>query len=244
MIPPLTAQAIIVISPSGDVPPELAGHATVIEWPLPDREEIAGMLDALIEQYDLKDMLKNGKRDAAIDAAIGLSGEEAQACYSKSLVQSKTVDPVMVGQEKKRVIARERVLEWYDPLPDGLNGVGGLENLKSWFLTRSAAYSPEARAYGLPSPKGMFLIGISGCGKSLTCKAVATVLQCPLLRVDLGALKSKFVGKAKAISVRRSKSSRQSGDALYGSMKSRNLYRALPADQPMVAFHRMRSDRS
>ena len=92
---------------------------------MPDREEIARILDVLIEQYDLKDMLKNGKRDAAIDAAIGLSGEEAQACYSNSLVQSQTIDPAMVAKEKKRIIARERVLEWYDPMPDGLNGVGG-----------------------------------------------------------------------------------------------------------------------
>ena len=195
-IPPITAQAVIIISPSSELPAELASQTTIIEWPLPDREELAAMLDALIEQYNLKDMLKNGKRDAAIDAAVGLSDDQAQACFNKSLVQSKTVDPVMVAQEKKRVIASERVLEWYDPLPDGLNAVGGLENLKSWFLSRTSAYTPEARAYGLPLPKGMFLIGISGCGKTLTCKAISTVLQCPLIRVDLGALKGKFLGQS------------------------------------------------
>jgi ATPase family associated with various cellular activities (AAA)/AAA+ lid domain len=194
--PPDSAQAMIIISPNGDVPAELAGHATVIEWSIPDRAEIASILDGLIEQYDLTDMLKNGNREKAIDAAVGLSGEEANACYSRSLVEFRTVDPATVSKEKKRVIARERILEWYDPIPEGLDAIGGLENLKAWLRSRSSAYTPEARAYGLPRPKGTMLVGISGCGKSLTAKAIATAWGCPLIRVDLGALKSKFVGES------------------------------------------------
>jgi hypothetical protein len=190
------AQAVVVLSPSGEVPPELAGHATVIEWPLPDRAEIASILDVLIEQYGLQDMLRNGARDAAVDAAVGLSGEEAQACYARSLVQLRKIDPALVASEKRRVIARERVLEWFDPLPGGLDSVGGLQNLKNWLRARSTAYSPEARAYGLPAPKGALLVGVSGCGKSLTAKAIATAWGVPLLRLDLGALKSKFVGES------------------------------------------------
>ena len=194
-----SAQALIILSPSAEVPPELAGHATVIEWPLPDREEIAGILDAAIES--LPEELQgtaapNGQRNAAIDAAVGLSGEEAQACYAKSLVQLRRIDPLAVAKEKKRVITRERVLEWYDPLPGGMDAVGGLENLKSWLAARKVAYSPEARAYGLPSPKGCLLAGIPGCGKSLTAKAIATAWGVPLLKLDLGALKSKFVGES------------------------------------------------
>lgn len=193
------AQAIIVVSPSGDVPAELANHATVIEWPLPDRAEIAAILDAAVEA--LPDELKktaapNGQRDAAIDAAVGLSGEEAASCYARSLVQLRRIDAAAVAREKKRVIARERVLEWYDPIPGGLDAVGGLENLKAWLRSRSSAYSPAARAYGLPSPKGALLVGVSGCGKSLTSKAIATAWGVPLLRIDLGALKSKFVGES------------------------------------------------
>jgi len=197
-VPLDNAQHVVIVSPSGDVPAELTNHVTVIDWPLPDREEIAAVLDDLIDEYRLTDGMKNGKRDAAIDAAVGLSEEEAQACYSRSLVQFKTIDPVAVAKEKKRVIARERILEWYDPIPDGLAAVGGLENLKQWLIDRSVAYTPAARAYGLPRPRGTFLIGISGCGKTLTCKALATAWQCPLIRVDLGALKSEFVGKSEA----------------------------------------------
>lgn len=193
------AQAVIVLSTSAEVPPELAGHATVIEWPMPDRAEIAAILDAAIAGLpaDMKESAApNGTREAAIDAAVGLSGEEAAACYAKSLVQLRTVDPAAVSQEKRRVIARERVLEWYDPIPGGLDSVGGLDNLKGWLVPRKDAYSPEARAYGLPAPKGAMLVGVPGCGKSLTAKAIATAWAVPLLRVDLGALKSKFVGES------------------------------------------------
>lgn len=200
-IPRARAQALIVLSPSGDVPPELAGHATVIEWPLPDRDEITRILDAAIDALpeEIKEKAApNGVREAAIDAAVGLSGEEASACYARSLVQLRRIDPPTVAQEKKRVIARERVLEWYDPVPGGLDAVGGLDQLKSWLVSRKLAYSKQAREYGLPAPKGALLVGIPGCGKSLTAKAIATAWEVPLLRVDLGALKSKFVGESEA----------------------------------------------
>lgn len=193
------AQAIIVTSPTADVPAELQGHATVIDWPAPDRNEIAAILDAAIAGLPAElqaTAAPNGTRDAAIDAAVGLSGEEAQACYARSLVTTRKIDPVAVAKEKKRIIARERVLEWFDPLAGGLDAVGGLDVLKGWLASRKNAYSAAARAYGLPAPKGALLVGVPGCGKSLTAKAIATAWGVPLLRMDLGALKSKFVGES------------------------------------------------
>ncbi len=191
------AQAIIILSPDGNVPAELAGHTTVIEWPLPDREEIAAIMHAAVESLP-DEMQKNALKDpeTAIDAAVGLSGEEAASCYARSLVQTRTIDPLAVAREKKRVVAREGVLEWYDPIPGGMDAVGGLDALKAWLESRKNAYAPEAKAYGLPAPKGALLVGIPGCGKSLTAKAIATAWGCPLLRLDLGALKSKYVGES------------------------------------------------
>jgi ATP-dependent 26S proteasome regulatory subunit len=205
------AQAVIVLTPEGNVPSDIAGHATVIEFPLPDRSEIEKVLDSAVNSVpEFETDPKTGEpdktkpmraaacpgevRDQAINAAVGLTAEEAASCYAKSLVQTRKIDPVIVSNEKKRVIARERVLEWHDPIKGGLDAVGGLENLKKWLVARKSAYSPEAREYGLPAPKGAVLVGISGCGKSLTAKAVATAWGIPLLRLDLGALKDKFVG--------------------------------------------------
>ncbi len=200
-VPRDRAQAIIVISPSGDVPRELQGHATVIDWPLPDREEITQILDAAIGSLPEEmqaTAAPNGNRDAAIDAAVGLTGEEAAACYARSLVQLRKIDPTTVANEKKRVIARERVLEWFDPLPGGLDAVGGLDNLKAWLVQRRLAYTPAARAYGLEAPKGILFCGVPGTGKTYTAKAIATAWGVPLIKMDLGALKSKFVGESEA----------------------------------------------
>ena len=193
------AQALIVLSPSGEVPPELAQHATVVEWPMPDRYEIGVLLDAAVAGLP-EDMraaaLVNGDREKAIDAAVGLAGEEVQATYAKSLVQLRRIDVATVAAEKKRIV--RGTLDWFDPLPGGLAAVGGLENLKAWLLQRGNAYSKAARDYGLPPPKGALLVGVPGCGKSLTAKAIATAWNVPLLRVDLGSLKSKFVGESES----------------------------------------------
>jgi len=186
----------VILTPSSEVPPELQGHAVVVNWPMPDRAELANMLDSMAERYKLD---LNGSRDAAIDAAVGLSGEEAESCFARSLVSLKRIDPVRIAAEKKTVIAKAGLLEWMEPLAGGFDAVGGLDVVKAWTLKRKLAYTPAAKAYGLPTPRGMFLAGISGCGKSLIAKAVATVLgNVPLIRLDLGAMKSKFVGESEA----------------------------------------------
>lgn len=198
-VPRAEARVMVVLTPSGEVPPELAGHATVIDWPLPERHEIAAILDDVIKALP-PDMavsaIENGSREAAIDAAVGLTAEEAANCYAKSLVTSRKIDAAAVSGEKKRVIAREKVLTWHDPDPRGLDAVGGLDVLKMWLKSRRMALSQKAREFGLPAPKGMMLVGVPGSGKSLTAKCVATAWKLPLLRLDLGALKSKYVGES------------------------------------------------
>lgn len=211
----ISAQAIIFLTTSNKVPADLKGHTTFIDWPLPDRSEITKGLDAAINnlpefETDKETGLPNKDkplranattpetRELAIDAALGLTAEEAASCFAKSIVIGKTIDPAIVSAEKKRVIAGASGLEWIDPIKDGLNAVGGLDNLKDWLTMRQTAYSPEARAYGLPAPKGIALVGISGCGKTLTAKAVGTAWNAPLVKLDMGAQKSKYVGDSEA----------------------------------------------
>lgn len=193
------AQSVIVLSPSGDVPADLQGDATVVDWPLPDRDEIAAILDAAVTALPEErqaDARPNGNRDAAIDAAVGLSEAEAAACYRRSLYSTRRIDVSLIAKSKKQVFAKERLLEFYDPIPGGLDAVGGLSVLKDWLVSRSAAYTPQARAYGLPAPRGVLVVGVSGCGKSLGGKALATGWNVPLVRFDLGALLNKFVGQS------------------------------------------------
>ncbi len=198
-VPREQAQAVIILSPSGTLPPELSGQATMVEWPMPDREEIADILDRVISNQpdDIKATAAvNGVRDAAIDAAVGLSGKEAEDSYAKSIVLWRCIDATVVAQEKRRAIAREKLLEWYEPIPDGLKAVGGLDELKKWLLSRGMAYTAKARTYGVPIPRGILVVGISGCGKTLISKCIATAWNEPLIRMDLGAGKSKFLGES------------------------------------------------
>lgn len=196
-LPTNAARAIVLLTPPTEVPPELAACATVVDYPLPERAEVAALLDEVVAA--LPDGLReaaapNGTRDAAIDAALGLTAEEAANCYAQSLVKARKIDPREVAAAKRRVVERERVLTWYEPDPRGLDAVGGLDVLKGWLRQRRAAFSPAARRYGLPAPRGCFLVGVPGCGKSLTAKAIASAWAMPLLRLDMGALRSKFVG--------------------------------------------------
>lgn len=196
--PRAEARAIVVLTPSSEVPPDVTS-VTVIDAPLPDRDEVEGILDSVLESIDentAKSAIDNGGRDRAIDAALGLTAEEVSNCYAKSLVATKRIDVDAVNSEKKRVIARERVLTWSDPEARGLKAIGGLDILKAWLVQRRVAFSPAARNYGLPAPRGLLLVGVPGCGKSLTAKAVAAAWQMPLLRLDMGALKSKYVGES------------------------------------------------
>jgi ATP-dependent 26S proteasome regulatory subunit len=193
-------QTIVVLTPSPEVPAELRNHTTVIDWPLPDRAEIGEALDAVMAEYADEPSVEklNGNRDVAIDAAIGLTEEEALACFNVSLVREKRINPIIVANEKRRVIARERVLEWYEPVQGGLDAIGGLDNIKRRLLACAVAYTADARAYGLVIPKGLLIVGIPGTGKSLTPKALSSEWGCPLIRMDLGALKGKFVGESEA----------------------------------------------
>ena len=199
---PKEARAIVVVSPSLDIPPELSSLCTVIEYPIPDREEMERILDnaltALPEERREK-ALTPETREFAIDAAVGLTTDEAENCYAMSLVTTRgKIDPAVVSAEKKRIIAREKILTWTDPDPRGLDAVGGLAVLKKWLVQRKQAFSKEARAYGILPPKGIFLVGLPGTGKSLTAKCVAAAWAMPLLRIDFGALRSKFVGESEA----------------------------------------------
>ncbi len=192
------ARAVIVLSNSTEIPPELTGQVTVVDWPLPDRAEIGEILDQVVSSLDEKLQSEalpvNGQREAAIDAAVGLSAEEAMNSYARSLVIEHRIDPGIVAAEKKQIIAKSGVLTWYDPDPRGLDSIGGLDVLKEWLVDRQEDLTPKARDYGMPAPKGVFLIGPPGTGKSQCAKSIAAAWGLPLLRLDPGGLKSKYVG--------------------------------------------------
>ncbi len=195
------ARTIIILAPSADLPPDLVDHVNVIKWKLPAREEIARILDVAVAglRPEIRDKaLAAEDRDAAIDAAIGLTAEAANATFSQSVVtQGGKIVPSFVADEKKRIV-NTKGIEVYDADPRGLEAVGGAELLKEWLSTRRLGFSKEARDWGVPTPKGILLVGVPGGGKSLTAKAVAAAFSCPLVRFDSGAAQSKWVGESQS----------------------------------------------
>ena len=102
-------------------------------------------------------------------------------------------DVELVLSEKRQVIRKSGILEFYPP-DAKLSDVGGLEQLKEWLRRRGKAWRPDAREFGLAEPKGVLLLGVPGCGKSLTARAVAQAWKLPLLHLDLGRIFSSMLG--------------------------------------------------
>jgi hypothetical protein len=195
------ARTIIILAPTADIPPELVDHVTVVQWTLPDRPEISKIFDDAIsclsgtpEKFEAAKLVK----EAAVEAAVGLSENAAASCYALSLVtEGGKIVPSIVAEEKKRSFSGKG-LQWFNPHPLGLDAIGGLHPLKSWAVVRQSAFTQRARDFGLPMPKGVFLVGVSGCGKSLVAKALATAWGVPLLKGDLNDAKDKWVGGSEA----------------------------------------------
>src|SRR6202020_2286601 len=120
------------------------------------------------------------EREKVLDAATGMTTMEAENAFALSVVQSKKVDPVSVGREKAHVVKKNGVLELIET-SESLESIGGLDALKDWLLKRKRAFSRSAIEYGLPTPKGLMILGIAGTGKSLTAKATSAVFGVPLL---------------------------------------------------------------
>ena len=173
------------------VPPELAKDITVVDVPLPDREELARILARSLSRAELDSI----DAQRVSNAALGLTAREALRSFRKashlaSLQQAKQQPfqwEAAVIAEKRRLMSEANALE-FTVHQGGLDEVGGLDALKSWVDQRKGAFTQSARDFGLPAPRGLLLLGVQGCGKSLAAKALAGFWGLPLVRLDLGAL--------------------------------------------------------
>jgi MoxR-like ATPase len=178
----------VVIAPWVDLPPELERTSAVVELPLPGREELARELEGVCQEHGV--LLTDADAAALVRVGQGLALAEARRAFAKALIgwpEDADGARESVERDKRRALHRSRVLE-HIPAPDSLDEVGGLDQLKAWLMERRDAFSERARAYGLPAPRGLLLMGVQGCGKSLTAKAVASFWRLPLVRLDLSAV--------------------------------------------------------
>ena len=169
---------------------------TIVDFDLPDKKTIERIVEEITGTLPDRNKLWDGSvsKEKVVEAALGLTAEEAENVFAKSLVQAGCFDISVILSEKEQIIRKSGVLEYYRA-HEKMTEIGGLENLKDWLGKRSKAFTKEARNFGLPEPKGILMIGIPGCGKSLTAKAVSSLWQLPLLRLDVGKGFFQFGGK-------------------------------------------------
>ena len=192
-------KTLVILSPILQFPPELEKDITVMDFSLPNLDELAQSLDRVVrsarEISGMRIKMTAGEREMVLNAARGLTCTEAENVFAKSLVMTHRLDVDVIIGEKEQLIRRSQTLEYFQSVDDFSN-VGGMGLLKQWLRKRSTAFSEKARAFGLPEPKGLLLLGVQGAGKSLLAKAVASQWHLPLLRLDLGRVFSELVGSS------------------------------------------------
>lgn len=185
----------IILSSIYRLPAELEKYITVLQIPLPKRNELGEVLDIVAKQSKVE--LKTNLRNRLIDAALGMTSMEADLAYCLAFVKDGFDDksPFTVSSEKEQIIRKSGILDYF-PKNESLKDVGGMENLKEWLKKRQLAYDKEARDWGLKEPKGLLLLGVPGCGKSLIAKSIASSWNMPLLRLDVGKVFQGIVGSS------------------------------------------------
>jgi SpoVK/Ycf46/Vps4 family AAA+-type ATPase len=179
-------RAVIVLLASAlELAPDLEREMATVELALPTRDELAALLETIASHRPLADFWDTA---AFARAAAGLTMMEAARAFELARAEPDANAAIrQVIAQKRRALKKSATLELVeDDVP--LGDVGGLDVLKAWLGSRAIAYGEEARAFGLPEPRGMLVCGVQGCGKSHVSKAAATVLGLPLVRLDFAAV--------------------------------------------------------
>jgi ATP-dependent 26S proteasome regulatory subunit len=194
--------ALMLCSPDLELPAELGKSVVPFKLELPDLRELGLVVGRTLRDlalvYTLRLSLEKKDVRRVAEALRGLTLLEAERVLTRVVMEGLSLsaaDLPKILSLKKDLIARDGVLEYY-PQEESLQKIGGLENLKKWLKRRSAAFGEGAREHGLEPPKGILLLGVQGCGKSLCAKAVSSEWVQPLLRLDPGRLYDKFVGES------------------------------------------------
>jgi ATP-dependent 26S proteasome regulatory subunit len=197
-----TYKTIVIVSPMFEMPADLEKDLTVVDFELPKEKDFSALLGRIIQEVKGNPKLNvNIGRDVGeqiVHALLGLTLAEAENVLAKTLVQYRSLGAKtlsVIHSEKKQIIRKSGLLEYFEAAED-LASVGGLDILKNWLLRRSVAFTDRAREFGLPAPKGVLLLGVQGCGKSLMAKTISNAWQLPLLRFDVGRVFGSLVGSS------------------------------------------------
>ena len=187
----VTGITYVFISTEFEVPPELKREVIITSLPLPTRADLS---KSFIKMANALGVTPPADTEPYVEAALGLTISEAENAYATSYAKYGRFDVMQINRVKEQTICSEGILECKSS-NETLESIGGLHNFTDWASKRFLAFSPEAKAYGIPAPRGTLLIGVPGSGKSLSAKALANLWQKPLLKLDIGKLFGSLVGE-------------------------------------------------
>lgn len=192
---------IIIVSDILKIPRELEKYITILEMDYLNSDEIRQIIMDFINENHVE-VVGDKLVDELAVAFKGLTEFEINNLLALSYADDgelKRNDLRLIFEQKQQMIKKAGILEMI-PLKETIDDIGGLENLKEWFIRKAKVYKnmDEAKRYGVDMPKGILIAGIPGCGKSLSAKAAANLFEVPLLRLDMGRLMGKYVGESEA----------------------------------------------
>jgi ATP-dependent 26S proteasome regulatory subunit len=202
----IKGKQIVFVSCRVTLPPEIEKEVTVVEYEFPDTSELERVLREVVkatlassDEEELDESMNSiPNKKELLESALGLTCSEAENAFSLAYVTHKSfnADAIKtIQKEKANIIKKTGMLEYIPPTAT-IDDVGGFIVLKNWLKQRKKAFSPEAKAFGVPTPKGLFLTGVQGTGKTLCVKAVAGTWELPLLRFNIGEVFGSLVGQS------------------------------------------------
>lgn len=190
---------VIIVSSVLKVPQELEKYVSYLEIPFPEDDEINQLIDEHVE-VNCYDNFKDEDRKKLMPSLKGMTSFEIDRMLDMAMSSNGSLsaeDTEMILQQKKAMVKKSGLLELIDT-PEKMDGIGGMKALKEYLKNKSKVISdlPKAMEFGVSIPKGVFIVGMPGCGKSLCAKASAALFNSPLLKLDMGSMMGKYVGES------------------------------------------------
>ena len=192
--------AIMIVSSILVIPKDLEKFITILEMDYLGTDEIKTVIRNFIQDNAISQTIEEEMIEELASAFKGLTEFEIQNLLALSYADDGELtkkDLRLIFDQKQQMIKKAGILEMI-PLKETVEDIGGLENLKEWFIRKAKVYKNmgKAKKYGVDMPKGVLIAGVPGCGKSLNAKAAANLFEVPLLRLDMGRLMGKYVGES------------------------------------------------
>lgn len=195
---------LFMVSPDAYFPDSLKKEIDIVHFELPEYDELKSLFDRFLNSMQKSGRIVDLSEDEKKNFVVGVQGltmDESYKAFMKAFQGQKRIDISLleyIHQEKKQLIMKESVLEFYDQ-KFTIGDMGGLDNLKDWLEKRRRAFTKEAKAYGLERPRGFLAMGISGCGKSLSAKITASLWDLPLFRLDMNLVYAGIAGSPELV---------------------------------------------